>query len=168
MDQFEANGAGVALGDLDGDSDLDVVLGNDSGTNTILWNQAAQNLDEGLFPNFLSEHMPFGNTRAVNLVDVDADGRLDIVMTRRNGAFNYLRNTPQTISEQSLSGIKRVTETGFVHQVLPGIAWPAYAMNWADLDLDGDLDLVTGSYDASLLENQGNDFLIGNWAGVFR
>ena len=167
VDQFEANGAGVALGDLDGDSDLDVVLGNDSGTNTILWNQAAQNLDEGLFPNFLSEHMPFGNTRAVNLVDVDADGRLDIVMTRRNGAFNYLRNTPQTISEQSLSGIKRVTETGFVHQVLPGIAWPAYAMNWADLDLDGDLDLVTGSYDASLLENQGNDFLIGNGAGVF-
>ena len=166
VDQFEANGAGVALGDLDGDSDLDVVLGNHSGTNTILWNQVTQNMDDGFFPNFISEHMSFGNTRAVNLVDVDADGWLDIVMTRRNGAFNYLRNTGQPDSTDSFNGIQRASGTSFVQQVLPGIAWPAYALNWADLDLDGDLDLVTGSYDASLLENQGNDFLIGNGAGV--
>ena len=167
VDQFEANGAGVALGDLDGDGDLDIVLANHADPNTILWNRGTLTTDAGLVPEFQSERMPFGDTRAVNLVDVDADGRLDIVLTRRTGAFNYLRNTGQPDSSGSLTGIQRASGVRFVQQVLPGIARPAYTMNWADLDRDGDLDLVTGSYDASLLVDLGNDFLLGNGAGVF-
>ena len=166
VDQFEANGAGVALGDLDGDSDLDVVLANHAGSNTILWNQVVQNMDYGLFPNFQSERMPFGDTRAVNLVDVDADGWLDIVMTRRAGAFNYFRNTSMSGLFGRFKGTENQKEFRFVQEVIPGIAKPAYTMGWSDIDLDGDLDLVTGSYDASLLVDLGNDFLLGNGAGV--
>ena len=79
VDQFETNGAGVAIGDLDNDGAPDVVLGNHAGFNTILWNLG--NL------NFRVERLPHGETRAVNLVDVNGDGWLDIVFTRRTGGI---------------------------------------------------------------------------------
>jgi cytochrome c peroxidase len=144
VDHFEANGAGVAVGDLDNDGDEDIVLGNDAGTNTILWNEGRL--------QFRSERMLHGDSRTVNLIDVDADGWLDIVFTRRTGGITFWRN----------AGGGR-----FQTRILPGIARPAYALAWGDLDGDLDLDLVTGSYDASLLDDLGNEFLTGGGAGVF-
>ena len=40
-------------------------------------------------------------------------------------------------------------------------------MAWGDLNGDGALDLVAGSYDAELLTGQGNNFLLGSGAGVY-
>ena len=44
----------------------------------------------------------------------------------------------------------------FEREVLPGVAKPAYAIAWGDLDGNGSLDLVTGSYDAALLTDLGS------------
>ncbi|HEY0739114.1 MAG TPA: CRTAC1 family protein [Herpetosiphonaceae bacterium] len=147
VEMFEANGAGVAINDLDRDGDLDVVLANHHDPNTILWN------DGGL--QFRAERMEHGDSRAVNSVDVDGDGWLDLVFTRRMSAPNYWRNTG------AQSGAR------FALELLPDIYKPANAMNWADLDGDTDLDLIAGSYDAGLLADQGNSFLLGNGAGVY-
>ncbi len=54
VDHFEANGAGVAIGDLDNDGDQDVVLANHAGPNTILWNEGGlrfrtERMDHGDF-----------------------------------------------------------------------------------------------------------------------
>jgi hypothetical protein len=148
VEMFEANGAGVAINDLDRDGDLDLVLANHHDPNTILWNEGRL--------SFRAERMEHGDSRAVNAVDVDGDGWLDLVFTRRMSGPNYWRNTGQQ------SG-----GTRFVRELLPGVYKPAYAINWADLDGDNDLDFVAGAYDAGLLADQGNSFLLGSSAGVY-
>jgi hypothetical protein len=141
---FEGNGAGVAIGDLDGDGLLDVALANNDAPNTILWNQGSL--------NFRTERLAHGDSRAANLIDVDGDGRLDMVFSRRHSGPSYWHNAGGGHFEQML---------------LPQIVKPIYAMNWADLNGDGALDLVAGSYDAELLTEQGNGFLLGGGAGVY-
>ena len=139
VQMFEANGAGLATGDLDGDGDLDLVIGNHDGPDALFWNENDL--------TFRKEAFSSGKTRDVKIVDVNADGWPDIVLTRNTGALNYFEN----------SG-----DGSFQRRVLPGVAAPAYVTNWADLDDDGDLDLVTGSYDAGLLTDRGNEYIVGN------
>lgn len=141
---FEANGGGVAINDLDGDGDLDIVLANHRDPNTILWNEGDL--------NFRAEPMEHGDSRAVTVVDVDGDGWLDMVFARRASAPNYWHN--------------RGNGT-FALETLPGVTKPLYSLNWGDLDGDGDLDLVGGTYDAGLLADRGQEFLNSGDAGVY-
>ncbi len=148
VQMFEGNGTGVAINDLDDDGDLDLVLANRHGANTIFWNEGRL--------QFRPERFGRGATRAINVVDVDGDNHLDLVFTRGNSGPNYWRNT----------GMKQDNER-WEQTILDGVAKPAYSMAWDDTDGDGDLDLVAGSYDAELLNVGGNNFLFGDGAGVY-
>jgi enediyne biosynthesis protein E4 len=140
---FDSNGSGLAINDLDNDGDLDLVLGNLAERSSILWNEG--NL------SFRKETIAVGQVRAVNVVDVDGNGWQDIVLAHGASAPVYALN-----------------QEGRFHFIpLPGIREPAYAMGWADLDGDGDLDTVTGSYDAQLERELGNSFMFSDGAGVF-
>ncbi len=139
---YDSNGAGVAAGDLDDDGDIDIVLANLEGANTLLRNEG------GL--TFRAEPLGYGDSRAVQLVDVDGDGLLDIVFTQSLGSLSYWRNVRGAFEGDALHGVTR----------------KAYTFVWGDLDADGDLDLVTASYD-TLLEKQLRDsFLFSSGAGV--
>lgn len=141
---FDSNGSGVAADDLDGDGLPDIVLGNLEGPNTILWN-------EGDF-TFTREELRDRSTRSVNLVDVDGDGLLDIVTTHRGSGLAAFRN---------LGGRE------FDQVPLLGVGAPAYSMSWGDVDVDGDLDLATASYDAELDQRLRSAFQFSDGAGVY-
>ena len=148
---YEANGAGVAINDLDNDGDLDLVLGNYDNPNSIFWNEG------GL--SFRQEQMPIGRTRAVAAVDVDGDGWTDLALTRVGGAINFWRNRGAELAADAPGR--------FVQEFVNGLAKPAYAIDWADLDADGDLDAVTASYDIGLLTELGNEYRLKGEAGVY-
>lgn len=141
---FEANGSGLAAGDLDGDGDLDLVFGAYAGQDAIFWNDGPTQWRKAPFGD--------GHTRAITVVDVDGDSLLDIVLTRNTGAVNYYRN---------------LGREEFTRELLANVSRPATVLNWADLDADGDLDLVTASYDAGLLTDLGNSYLMSGGGGIF-
>ncbi len=144
---FETNGAGVAINDLDQDGLLDLVFANLNGPATIFWNRGGLTFEKEILPDL--------NTRAVNLVDVTGDGRIDIVFTHIVSSLTYWKNTG------SNGG------TVFERIPLPGVREWAHSMAWGDLNGDGTLDLITGSYDAELNLTMTNDFLFSDGAGVY-
>ncbi len=143
---FDANGAGVAIGDLDSDGRLDIVLGNLDGPIRVLWN------DGGL--QFSPQVLVSGRARAVQLVDVDGDDDLDIVLAPGFGAPLILDNggaaEPRTFRVVSL----------------PGVVAPAYSMLWLDPDTDGDLDAVVAAYDMEFGRVVGGEYVSDGDNGV--
>lgn len=145
---YDSNGAGVAAADLDGDGDLDLVFANLEGPNTVAWNQGAM--------TFEMQALAHGRSRGVAVLDVDGNGLTDIVFTQGVGS----------LSRFELMGFNADGTGRFERRALPGVRTPAYAMAWADVDGDDDLDLATASYDTLLAKAQGPGFLTGSGAGA--
>ncbi len=129
------NGSGLAINDLDNDGDLDIVFAAVDREVGIFWNQGNLEFQE----ERLDEKFP----RGVAIVDVDADGHLDLVFSHRGlKGITYWRNQG-----------KVVDGSRFALDELPGVDSYAYTQAWGDVDGDGDLDLVTGSYNVELIQN---------------
>ena len=129
MDSAQALGTGsstgVALGDVDGDGDLDAVVVNDNQANRVYTNDGSGTFSDS------AQALGTGNSQAVALGDVDGDGDLDAVVVNNNQANRvYINDGSGTFSDSA-----QALDTDNSRDVALG-----------DVDGDGDLDAVVVNF----------------------
>ncbi|MCX6291446.1 MAG: T9SS type A sorting domain-containing protein [Bacteroidetes bacterium] len=83
-----------AFGDLDGDGDEDMILGESYGKLYYFNNTAgAGNPANFQLPFSSYMHIKVGNASTPQLIDLNRDGLLDLVVGEKNGYINYFQNT---------------------------------------------------------------------------
>ena len=128
-----ANTTSIALGDVDGDNDLDLVAGNTGSTNRLYLNIGTSDPFNGVTGSDISSDTH--DTFSIALGDVDGDGDLDLVAGNYDHPNHlYLNNGTDDpfsdVTSSNISGDERWT----------------FSIALGDVDGDGDLDLVTGNH----------------------
>ncbi|MEM7205338.1 MAG: VCBS repeat-containing protein, partial [Planctomycetota bacterium] len=142
----------IATGDVDGDGDLDVVVGN-AAANRLYLNDGT-----GVFTDASAARLPADNdeTLAVAFVDVDGDGDLDLVLgTSRGQDRLYINDGDGTFVDETAARLPTDTSSTF-------------ALGAADIDGDGDADLIVGKpwgVQDLLYENDGQGVFTDRTAG---
>ena len=132
-----------AFGDLDGDNDKDMIIGASDGRIYYYQNVAAPGLTANYsLNNSLFSGMLFGQYCAPQLIDVNRDGKLDILSGRSNGKLNYYKNIG-TITNPIFSADSANYFFGNVNVIPPnvtnGFSFPCMFEN------NGHYELLVGS-----------------------
>ncbi|KOO31212.1 protein serine threonine, partial [Chrysochromulina tobinii] len=116
----------IAAADVDGDGDLDVLLGNDGSPNRVLLNAGG-----GTFPTSITLPGGSARTRSIAAADVDGDGDLDVLLGNYNSPSRVLLNAGDGTFPTSIE--------------LSGGSAGTLSIAAADVDGDGDLDVLLGN-----------------------
>ena len=136
-DSQPGKGLGVLIGDLDTDRDLDVYVANDATPNFLLRNDGSGELVEaGLASGAaLSQRFEADGSMGVDLGDFNNDGRPDLWVTNYESQhFAMYRNDGDCLFHHVS------TSTGLARS---GGLFVGFGTRFSDLDLDGDLDLLS-------------------------
>jgi hypothetical protein len=122
----------IALGDVDGDSDLDLIAANGEITTTLYLNNGTVDPFAGVIGRKVAHDSPY--TKAISLADMDGDGDLDLVVANKDQINKLYLNNGSSEPFHDIQGIDIGSETD-----------PTYSIALGDLDGDGDVDLVAGN-----------------------
>ena len=140
------NSFGLALGDLDGDGDLDAIIANFSGGPETVWvNDGAGNFT----PHPITPAFGAGSSRGVELGDLDGDGDLDAVVANSDqGESVWVNDGAGSLAPHPITATF-------------GAGSNSTDVALGDLDGDGDLDAAVATSD------QGQTVWINDGLGGF-
>jgi hypothetical protein len=129
-----------ALGDVDGDGDLDLFVGEASGELNFFRNAGTARAFRFELVSDAFEGIDVGQRSHPVLHDYDGDGDLDLMIGREQGGISYFRNdgtrtSPKFVADPS------------VQLALPGMSAPIFN----DLNGDGRAELIAGGASGGLL-----------------
>ena len=128
------------LGDLDGDGDLDLIVGESSGALNYYRNDGGSSAPDFQLVSDEFQDIDVGRRSVPTLVDLDGDGDLDLAVGSEISGLRLFLN----------EGTRR--EPVFVETEPFGPEVPAFTTPvFADIDGDGDHDLVTGGNGGGLV-----------------
>lgn len=135
-----------ALGDLDGDGDLDLVVGEASGVLNYYRNEGGPTAPRFQLVSDRFQEIDVGRRSVPALVDWDGDGDLDLAVgTEVSGLRLFLNEGPAGPGAPASEPV--FVETAPFERAAPAFATPAFA----DIDGDGDRDLVLGGAGGGLV-----------------
>jgi len=125
----------LAVGDADGDGDLDILVGKASATFTGAQNRLYRNGGGGVFTDVTTTHLPpmLGLTTAVAFGDADGDGDLD-------AWFGNVQQQDRLYANDGTGVFADITTAN-----VPEVLETTYALALGDVDGDGDLDAYAGN-----------------------
>lgn len=137
-DPFDGIDAGLSatptFADIDGDNDLDLLVGTNGGGILYYNNQGNMFTRIAGFENVTRENNNGGLDASPSFIDFDGDSDLDLVIGTNKGTLHYYENNGGVYTvDNSVNDI-------FVQKCIPYSSSPAFV----DLDNDSDLDLVIG------------------------
>ena len=136
----------LAVGDLDGDHDIDILEGITDSNQDTIWKNTTRHPSQAIFVDS-EQRLNDLDTRAVAKGDVDGDGDLDIVTANESQGNRVLLNDGNAIFSDSGQSLG----TSQTHSIV-----------LADIDGDNDLDIITGNFN-----NQPNKVWLNDGQGIF-
>ena len=164
--QYQLESIHPAFGDLDGDDDLDLILGEESGKMHFFENQAGPGNEMDfvlMIPGILDpfgEALDIGAFATPQLIDLSGDGLLDLIVGEKNGNVNYLENVGTESDFQFEHMIDSIGDA--IASNLLGIQ--GYSVPWMWEDDEGNLQLILGNEVGTI--NHFDD-IEGNLEGTF-
>jgi VCBS repeat-containing protein len=132
--------ANPVFADIDGDNDLDLVVGNNAGQ-VLTYRNAGGTYTLQVGPANPFDAVALGGRATPDFVDLDGDGDLDAVIGALDGQLRAYRNDAGVFTP--LVGAANPFDTVDV-----GVT---SSPSFVDLDGDGDMDAVVGEYEGALL-----------------
>jgi hypothetical protein len=140
LDVQNISHAAPAFGDLDGDGDLDLVVGGSAGKLTVFRNEGSPQQPQFAPAPGLLSGVTVDRRSVPALRDTDGDGDADLLVGSATDGLTFFRNE-ESARQAQFARVGSGEGGGPFSMYAPGLAAPAFA----DVDADGDADLFTGA-----------------------